>query len=670
MGISEQGDQICLSGDVPNFDFWKSKFPITSHGIFLKDIEQRLKDMTAADDEFKVTLCLFLLGTILCPSAIDYVQTGYLIPLGDFRSIGTKNWSSWCFAALSEGIEKFQKNRERFKTCSISGCVLFLELFYLHSLQWDPLMVDKSVIPVVCWTNVKVRKCVTLLHTRGGLGTNLMSVDDVFEQPPLAERQYHTAAHGETNHTNQQPASVNTAHIKGMHDVLQVVKDIQATLKTELSDIRTKVDFLYAKYSSAENRSSEDLHNTNIHQKSQHESPPNPSPNSPPPPPSRPLIRPTKQNPVVEVSSHHTQTLPQPQQNIPKSTPSSMNAPDSYMEDQRIDDLYHVPAVLTVPSLVDEDTLNDDNRELQSLSSNKRRTIQTRSTSKRNPSRYQISPYIAVPVHASTKYLYGPFRIGIQLNIFDEQLITYIFDKKLPSSEVIVDIGNLRVTWQSFRTLEPTKFLDSEYIVFTCAVGEEYTLCKSVSKLRESYMSDLRKCQKIYIPINDLHNHWYLVAFDLINRDCQIWDSKPPRRKADLTRLNQVRKLMQSLDIVLADDIAVAFPTSFSFTDCSISYAEASIQPNGYDCGLFVCMFMDDNCPTPVQMKSFQSECQRLFWARLLALFPGNTNLLTLKKNSQQHYQNLVTNNEVVPRPNINLPPLKKLKGKAAVLME
>ncbi|KAK1587123.1 hypothetical protein Q3G72_009747 [Acer saccharum] len=614
MGISDQGDQICLSGDVPNFDFWKSKFPITSHGIFLKDIEQRLKDMTAADDEFKVTLCLFLLATILCPSAIDYVQTGYLIPLGDVRSIGTKNWSSWCFAALSEGIEKFQKNRERFKTCSISGCVLFLELFYLHSLQWDPPMVDKSVIPVVCWTNVKVRKCVTRLHTRGGLGTNQMSVDDVFEQPPPAERQYHTAAHGETSHANQQPASVNTAHIKGMHDVLQVVKDIQATLKTELSDIRTKVDFLYAKYNSAEDKNPEDLHNTNIHQKSQHESPPNPSPNSPPPPPSRPPIRPTKQNPVVE------------------------------------------------------DTLNDDNRELQLLSSNKRRTIQTRSTSKRNPSRYQISPYIAVPVHVSTKYRYGPFRIGIQLNIFDEQLITYIFDKKLPSSEVIVDIGNLRVTRQSFRTLEPTKFLDSEYIVFTCAVGEEYTLRKSVSKLRESYMSDLRKCQKIYIPINDLHNHWYLVVFDLINRDCQIWDSKPPRRKADLTRLSQVRKL--SLDIVLADDIAVAFPTSFSFTDCSISYAEASIQPNGYDCGLFVCMFMDDNCPTPVLMKSFQSECQRLFWARFLALFPGNTNLLTLKKNSQQHYQNLVANKEVVPRPNIKPPPLKKLKGKATDLME
>ncbi|TXG57212.1 hypothetical protein EZV62_018525 [Acer yangbiense] len=402
LGISDQGDQICLSGDVPNFDFWKSKFAITSRGIFLKDIEHSLEEMTTADDEFKVILCLFLLGTILCPSAIDYVQTGYLIPLRDAGSI-----------APTEG-------------------------------------------------------------------------------------QYDATAHGETSHANQQPGTGNNAHIKGMHDVLQVVKEIKATLKSELSDIRTKVNFLYEKYNSPGDKNSEqDLHNANSHQKSKHHSPPNPSPNSPPPPPSRPLSIPTLEHPIVEVSSNNTRTLPQPQQNISKSTPMSMNAPDSQMEDQRIDDLYHVHAVFTIPSLIYEDTLNDDNRELESLSSNKRRFIQTRSTSKRKPSR-----------------------------------------------EVIADLGNLRVTRKSFRTLEPTKFLDSE-----------------------------------------------------------IWDSNPPRRKDDLTRLNQVRKLMQSLDIVLADDIAVAFPTSFSFMSFSISYAEAPNQPNGYDCGLFLCMFMDENCLTPVQMK-------------------------------------------------------------------
>ncbi|KAK2646215.1 hypothetical protein Ddye_021410 [Dipteronia dyeriana] len=93
-GISDQGDQICKSGDVPNKFFWESKIPITSHCIYLKDIEHWLEEMTTADDEFNVALCLFLLGTILSPSATDYVQAGYLILLTDVGSISRKNWPS------------------------------------------------------------------------------------------------------------------------------------------------------------------------------------------------------------------------------------------------------------------------------------------------------------------------------------------------------------------------------------------------------------------------------------------------------------------------------------------------------------------------------------------------------------------------------------------------
>ncbi|KAK1560510.1 hypothetical protein Q3G72_027441 [Acer saccharum] len=91
---------------------------------------------------------------------------------------------------------------------------------------------------------------------------------------------------------------------------------------------------------------------------------------------------------------------------------------------------------------------------------------------------------------------------------------------------------------------------------------------------------------------------------------------------------------MQSLDIVLADDISVAFLTTFSFTTFNILDAKAPSQPNGYDCGLLLCMFMDDNCLTPLQMESFQSQCQCLLLAHFLALFPGNSNILSLKKNA------------------------------------
>ncbi|TXG53501.1 hypothetical protein EZV62_022670 [Acer yangbiense] len=387
LGISNQRDQISISRDVPNKYFWKSKFTMTSRGIFLKDIKHCLEEMTTTNDEFK--------------------------------------------------------------------------LFYLHSLQWEPPIMDKAEIPVVCWTNVKIKKCVIKLHTEEGVGN---FGEDFFKQPTPSEGQYDVAAHGETCHANQEPVTGNNVHMKGITDVLQVVKEIQATLKTKLHDIRTKVNLLYAKFNG--------------------------------------------------------------------------NTPDLPMEDQRIDDPYYVPPVLTIPSLFDEDTFNDDTLEQESQSSNKRRLINTRSTLKRKPGRYQISLYIAVPVNAST-------------------------------NEVIVDIGHLRVMHKSLRTLEPYKCVDSEiiilipeyksmilkskrsqlswflptnyaYTVFTCTDGKQYSLKKSLSKLRDSYMYDLRKCEK-----------------------------------------------MQSLDIVFADDIAVSFPTTFSFTTFTILDAKAPSQPNGYDCGLY-----------------------------------------------------------------------------------
>ncbi|KAI9169384.1 hypothetical protein LWI28_011531 [Acer negundo] len=247
LGISDLEDQISISGDVPNLDFWKSKFPISSRGIFVKDIEHSLKEMTMTDDEFKVTLCLFLLGTILSLSANDYAQTGYLIPLRDVGTISLKNWSIWCFSSLCEGIEKFQKNRSIMKTCCISECVLFLQ-------------------------------------------------------------------------ANQRPVIGNHAHMKGIADDLQLVKEIQSTMKTELDDIRTKVNFLYNKFSSTEDKNLDNnLHNTSNHHKSMHNIPSNPTP---PPPSSGPLSNPTSQHPTIEVSSNNTRTLPQHQQTISKSTPS------------------------------------------------------------------------------------------------------------------------------------------------------------------------------------------------------------------------------------------------------------------------------------------------------------------------------------------------------------
>ncbi|KAI9165995.1 hypothetical protein LWI28_024350 [Acer negundo] len=237
-------------------------------------------------------------------------------------------------------------------------------LFYLHTLQWDPPIVDKAVISVVFLTNVKIKKCVFWLHTEGGVGSIQISVEEFFKQPTQSNGQNNGAAHGETSQANQGPVTSNHAHMKGIADVLQLVKEIPSTMMTELDDIRTKVNFLYEKFSSAKDKNLDNnLHNTSNHHNSMHNIPPNPNPPLQSP---RPISNPTSQQLTIEVSSNNTRTLPQHQQTISKSTPSWMkapsetplkdgNAPDLPMEDLCNDDPYYVPPVLTVPSLVEED---------------------------------------------------------------------------------------------------------------------------------------------------------------------------------------------------------------------------------------------------------------------------------------------------------------------------
>ncbi|TXG70056.1 hypothetical protein EZV62_004991 [Acer yangbiense] len=67
MGIPDHGAPTHIHGAVSNLDYWAYKFSITSLGIDVKHIEDRFQVIKTYDDEFKVTFCLFILGTLLAP---------------------------------------------------------------------------------------------------------------------------------------------------------------------------------------------------------------------------------------------------------------------------------------------------------------------------------------------------------------------------------------------------------------------------------------------------------------------------------------------------------------------------------------------------------------------------------------------------------------------------
>ena len=109
-------------------DVWRSKFSITNRGIKLPHLENQLRNIKTVDDEFKISFCLYLLGTVLAPAAGEYVDSRYLNVLGDVKNIRGKNWARWCLDQLVIGIEKFNSKRSKY----ITGCLLFLQVHFIH----------------------------------------------------------------------------------------------------------------------------------------------------------------------------------------------------------------------------------------------------------------------------------------------------------------------------------------------------------------------------------------------------------------------------------------------------------------------------------------------------------------------------------------------------------
>ncbi|KAI9156756.1 hypothetical protein LWI28_011721 [Acer negundo] len=113
-------------------------------------------------------------------------------------------------------------------------------LFYFHSIQWEPPIVDIASIPVVRWTNRNIKKCLLRLHTAGGVGSNQVVVrvplpqaahaaNSEFDSPRLVSK----AAHGTSVGFNSQPDIKNALSInkKRKHDMDCQKKELEQQAK-------------------------------------------------------------------------------------------------------------------------------------------------------------------------------------------------------------------------------------------------------------------------------------------------------------------------------------------------------------------------------------------------------------------------------------------------------
>ncbi|TXG60525.1 hypothetical protein EZV62_015098 [Acer yangbiense] len=352
MGISDGGDIVVLDGDVNHV--WRSKYSITNRGIRLPQFEEQLKNIKTTDDDFKITFCLYLLGTILAPAAGEYVDERYLNILGDVQNIRGKNWARWCFNQLVVGIQKFNSKSSKY----ITGCLLFLQLFYFHVIDWQPTIVDKNSVPVVL-------------------------INDYV--PPAASIEHvHKAEH---NRPNDDMLTLVLQEIQSFKKEIQLFRTEHTDLIKKVKRMEEKIDLLHG--------------NLN----------------------------------VDEGEKVKVDVVPPKEQPTPKPTPFSDDHHGPVTKDFGfIFDDAHAPEHTSIPSLLDEEKRKTIVKTLAKQSSTSINVVKnTHASSKRKPSRYQVSPYESEYfIGKATKHRYGPFRIPCPLKTLDAQIIEYVFCTDLP----------------------------------------------------------------------------------------------------------------------------------------------------------------------------------------------------------------------------------------------
>ncbi|KAI9104183.1 hypothetical protein K1719_023019 [Acacia pycnantha] len=107
-------------------------------------------------------------------------------------------------------------------------------------------------------------------------------------------------------------------------------------------------------------------------------------------------------------------------------------------------------------------------------------------------------------------------------------------------------------------------------------------------KITENYMSDLESCEKIFIPVHvgaRPNEHLYLHIIHLKNKEIEIWDSLPNTSEAE--KKETTAKLLIAMEKLFEK---VTFP------EFHLKMADdILLQPNGFDCGVFVINYMQQS---------------------------------------------------------------------------
>ncbi|KAF4359862.1 hypothetical protein F8388_015902 [Cannabis sativa] len=101
------------------------------------------------------------------------------------------------------------------------------------------------------------------------------------------------------------------------------------------------------------------------------------------------------------------------------------------------------------------------------------------------------------------------------------------------------------------------------------------------------FMGNLDFCKEV--------SHYCLARVIISLKTVEVWDSLADE-KSPVQQSNKIKKILRNLDLAMANQIKKR-PSTFSFASFCICRAQnVPRQPNSFDCGVFVALFMIHRC--------------------------------------------------------------------------
>lgn len=147
---------VCYSrsDDTSVFESFSKKYGIAAKTPIRFLASLIVEKLSEGGDDFKRAFVLFCLCSFLCPSSNRSVSTIYFKSLEVVEDIHKLDWCNFVLKKLSDSVLAYQNDGVK----NVSGCVLVLQILYLHRLKWRGVCEPCSIPLIQHWNDEKMKK--------------------------------------------------------------------------------------------------------------------------------------------------------------------------------------------------------------------------------------------------------------------------------------------------------------------------------------------------------------------------------------------------------------------------------------------------------------------------------------------------------------------------------